>query len=264
MFPLFAVGIVVGLFGLAMRKPKLPQATTSVRGFAPRKHNLMVPGHYMMTLARMIRNNQQPPDWVVNAAMAEAFDSGDLESLRSMYEHYGEPSDLIDPADAGRETEDAANQNEGGDNHGGTVTVSGKSSPLDGVGNAEWEDFVSKLATEKPDHRTDRHVGAYHQSVDRLSQLGLGVPETPEDQYDAMVADLIDTHGKACDAGIMKDHLAGSVSVDGTDHPVTLSGLLGLLKSAGIDGAKSWLANPSDRTKFPHTTRTFLTTNGVF
>jgi len=45
---------------------------------------------------------------------------------------------------------------------------------------------------------------------------------------------------------------------------LTLSGLLGLVSQAGIKGTKGWLTNPQDRERFPHTTKTFLDTNGIF
>ena len=45
---------------------------------------------------------------------------------------------------------------------------------------------------------------------------------------------------------------------------LTMSGLIGLASQAGIKGAKSWIAEPEDRKRFPHTTQTFINTNGIF
>lgn len=45
---------------------------------------------------------------------------------------------------------------------------------------------------------------------------------------------------------------------------LTMSGLIGLASQAGIKGAKSWIAKPQERERFPHTTQTFLETNGIF
>ena len=45
---------------------------------------------------------------------------------------------------------------------------------------------------------------------------------------------------------------------------LTMSGLIGLTSQAGIKGAKSWIAKPEERKRFPHTTQTFINTNGIF
>ncbi len=45
---------------------------------------------------------------------------------------------------------------------------------------------------------------------------------------------------------------------------VTLSGLLALVYSAGIRGAKKWLASEDDRSKHPNTTLNFGKSNGIF
>lgn len=45
---------------------------------------------------------------------------------------------------------------------------------------------------------------------------------------------------------------------------ITMSGLLGIVSRAGMNGAKSWLKNEDDRQKFPSTTQAFIDTNGLF
>ncbi len=45
---------------------------------------------------------------------------------------------------------------------------------------------------------------------------------------------------------------------------ITLSGLLGLVSKAGIRGAHKWLEVETDRHRYPHTTETFQSTNGLF
>lgn len=57
------------------------------------------------------------------------------------------------------------------------------------------------------------------------------------------------------------DSLVGTSIVGET---LTLSGLIGIVSQAGIKGAKSWIANPSERERFPHTTQVFVDTNGIF
>ncbi len=45
---------------------------------------------------------------------------------------------------------------------------------------------------------------------------------------------------------------------------VTLSGVLGVIQAAGLEGAAAWLESPDDRRRFPGTTAAFLRTNGAF
>jgi len=45
---------------------------------------------------------------------------------------------------------------------------------------------------------------------------------------------------------------------------ITLSGLIAVAHAAGIDGLKSWLANPADREKYPNTTAAFIKSTEIF
>lgn len=53
----------------------------------------------------------------------------------------------------------------------------------------------------------------------------------------------------------------------GTETPygrLTMSGLLGLANCAGLKSAVSWVKNPADAKRFPHTTKCFKSVNGLF
>lgn len=54
------------------------------------------------------------------------------------------------------------------------------------------------------------------------------------------------------------------IIVNDAAHTISLSGLLGIVDCAGFKGAKSWLENESDRSKYPNTTNCFLETNNLF
>lgn len=136
--------------------------------------------------------------------------------------------------------------------------------PIDGVEPDEWQAFTKALHTKDPSYRSDRHLGAYEHHRQRLRALG--VPEsqvtTEDGQYQALCTDIAD-YSKRCEA-LIRDYTGDAVDVNGQVHPITMSGVLGILKAAGPAGAAGWLQNPEDRTKFPRTTDTFLRTNNCF
>ncbi len=54
------------------------------------------------------------------------------------------------------------------------------------------------------------------------------------------------------------------VNVDGEAIPVTMSGLLAVMRNAGTKNAEKWLDVEEDRRKFPNTTDAFKRANGCF
>ena len=152
-----------------------------------------------------------------------------------------------------------------------TVTVSGLSSPIKDVDNEEWCAFVEKLEREGEDFRGPRHVGAFRQRIDRLRELGIdpATLTTKADQVRALEREMNDAYAHAAEGGLVDQYVATTVAIPNpkgksVEHEITLSGLLGLVQAAGLDGATEWLENPADRKRFPHTTKMFLQTNGVF
>lgn len=157
--------------------------------------------------------------------------------------------------------------------HRGTITVSGRSCPIEGVRGEDWEAFAARVARELPTFASRRHVGAFRQSVDRLAELGIDpaqVAHSPDEQVRAFCADMDDAYRHARDSGMVAEFRGATVDVPtpegGTSIPieVTLSGVLGVIQAAGLEGAAGWLTDPSDRRKFANTTRAFVRTNGVF
>jgi hypothetical protein len=142
-------------------------------------------------------------------------------------------------------------------------------SPLGGVSDESWRQFVARLSREAPEFSSSRHVGQYRQRRERLAELGIdprAIHESASAQRAALDADLADAHRHAAAGGVLADHLGRPVTVPGRDVPetLTLSGLLGVIQCAGLEGAVGWLENPNDRKRYPHTTQAFLHTNGVF
>ena len=141
-------------------------------------------------------------------------------------------------------------------------------SPLVEVPDGAWQAFVARLERESPDFASSRHVGRYRQRRERLADLGIdpnAIHGSPSAQRAALDADLADAHRHAAAGGLLA-HLGRPIVVPGRDdaEPLTLSGLLGVIQCAGLDGAVGWLERSSDRKRYPHTTQVFRLTNGAF
>jgi hypothetical protein len=142
-------------------------------------------------------------------------------------------------------------------------------SPLSCVSDEAWRQFVMRLERESPQFESSRHVGQYRQRRERLADLGIdprSIHGNAPAQRAALDRDLVDAHRHAADGGILSEHLNRTIAVPGLDGMsiITLSGLLGVIQCAGLDGAVGWLERPNDRKRYPHTTLAFLHTNGVF
>lgn len=142
-------------------------------------------------------------------------------------------------------------------------------SPIANVSDDAWRQFVMRLERETPSYQSARHVGQYRQRRERLAELGIDssrILGSAQAQRAALDVDLVDAHRHAADGGLLGGHLGRRVAIPGHDESemITLSGVLGVIQCAGLDGAAGWLESQRDRKKFPHTTRAFLRTNGVF
>lgn len=141
-------------------------------------------------------------------------------------------------------------------------------SPLGGVPDGAWREFVSRLAREAPTFSSSRHVGQYRQRRERLAELGIDprAIQAAAAQRAALDADLADAHQRLVETGDLQTHVGRRIAVPGADdaQTATLSGILGVVQCAGLDGAIGWLERSNDRKRYPHTTQAFLRTNGVF
>jgi hypothetical protein len=142
-------------------------------------------------------------------------------------------------------------------------------SPIPGVPDVNWRDFVARLSRESPQFNSSRHVGQYRQRRERLFELGLdpaSLVGSPDAQRGALDVDMVDAYQHGCASNLFAQHLGRGVAVPGRDgeETVSLSGVLGVIQVAGLEGAVNWLEHPNDRKRYPHTTQTFLHTNNVF
>ncbi len=179
----------------------------------------------------------------------------------------------LQPVAAPAQPERAAGAGRTSKGHRGTITVSGRSCPIEGVRGEDWEEFAARVAREQPTFSTRRHVGAFRQRVDRLADLGMDpaeVASSPDAQVAAFCADMSDSYRHAADSGMIAEFRGVEIEVPtsetGESAPieVTLSGVLGVIQAAGLEGAVGWLANAEDRRRFPNTSAAFLRTNGLF
>lgn len=145
-------------------------------------------------------------------------------------------------------------------------------SVIRGVAPDRWATFVGQISRESPTFSAPRHVGQFRHRKDRLIELGID-PESlighPRRQVDALETDLRDAYHHARASGM--DGWVGSMLCMPTgpahnmiNHQITLSGILGVIQAAGLEGAADWFETDSDRIRFPHTTQAFLRANGVF
>lgn len=219
------------------------------------KQGIAVSGHRRTSavkrLSDHIYHGLEPSKWLVSEAMAEAYDSGDWGAVSEISNMFGEPEPQAQGTPPPGE-EPAASQEQP------TPTKS----PLDGIEDGDWRSFTEALATRDPGFATERYVGKYEQSLSRLKQLGVEPPQGEAAQASALATDM-GVYWED-EAKLIQDFAGEVVEIKGGQHAVTPSGVLGLLKSAGPQGARSWLEHEGDREKFPRTTETFIRTNGCF
>ena len=83
--------------------------------------------------------------------------------------------------------------------------------------------------------------------------------QSPKIQYNVFKTSIAEYRDS-----IIKNKMRDLIGKNVGGEILTMSGLIGLTSQAGIKGAKSWIARPEERERFPHTTQTFLETNGIF
>lgn len=141
-------------------------------------------------------------------------------------------------------------------------------SPIASIPDDAWRQFVIQLSREDPTYSSSRHVGQFRQRRERLIELGIdpgSVLGFASAQRVALDRDLADAYKHAIDGDLVDDHVGRKIQIPGQeDACITLSGLLGVIQCAGLDGATGWLEKAGDRKRFPHTTQAFQRTNGVF
>lgn len=203
-----------------------------------------------------IKARKPVPRFLVRKALYECAEKGDWKTFHSLAESFKHARRA--------DEEKTEEKNETPSDGAQPELVVGKNSPLQGVSNDEWNEFVGTLKTHEPSFRDDAHVGAFYHSKRRIAELGLDPDKLDgeEAQYSALEADIKDASERY--KRFINDWAGDVISLNGQQTPVTRSGLYGLVKCAGIEGAKAWLSNDGDRMKYPNTTAMFLKMNGKF
>jgi hypothetical protein len=168
------------------------------------------------------------------------------------------------PPEAGVQRQDDAGEREAAD----LTQANAINSPVPGVPDDAWREFTRRLEREDLTFDSNRHVGRYRQRRERLAELGIdprAIHGSATAQRCALDTDLSNALVHAV-AGGMLGQLGHPIAVPGRDgsETITLSGVLGVIQCAGLDGAVSWLESPNDRRRYPHTTQAFVRCNGVF
>lgn len=259
-----------GLVGLSMMAKGLPtgevKSREQIRGVFQTQRPAL---HRLLNILRLRR---EPDQWAIDDAIVEAYDLGDWKMfsklrLRFMGEDAGgdEGETPFDEEVDQPDEEGGQEENEPPDNPigpEGSEIVIGRNSPFDGVPNEAWDRFVSSLETQKEDYQGPKHVGKYHHSRERLANLKIDDVGDGEKQYQALVTDLVDAREKCRD--LIREFEFQAITLEGGEQVATLSGILAVIKSAGMEHARSWFVNPDDRKKFPKTTEMFSKANGAF
>lgn len=138
-------------------------------------------------------------------------------------------------------------------------------SPLEGVADDEWQDFILAMKDKDPAFENERHVGAFHHSKARIAKLGVDPSKVKGDE--ALQIELFqkDLASRAEEASDLINAVSGQeIEIDGSTHVITKSGVLALIKVAGPERARDWIEDPSSREKFPKTKELFLKCNLLF
>lgn len=211
-------------------------------------------------LQDVIRSGRQPNPFLVEEAVCEAIEHDQMElaiaiddAWPSSYEEdYQEsetpvvsPEDPPSPPAVETPTPDSSPH----------VT-----SPLKGVPDDAWDDFVGAMKTEDPSFSTEKYVGAFRYRKERFIELG--GKDGYDSQYDVFKRDM-ETQYTQGRAKALIEKYAGHPLQGEHGVIVTSSGLLALWKAAG-PRAESWLEKPETRTQFPGTSALFARANGIF
>lgn len=273
---LFAFGLfVLGMRGKIRTLPELGIREPTVGGAVRVPHGPPLTGRYRAMLKAHLVRKMPVTRWLIDNAILEAFRDGDMRTVMMLSQAVKRRTPASEKHDASekQEMETEPTDMEGAIDVSKPQSTEPPSelsdlgqpslkSPIDGVEDEDWMEFVVRLRTKPPGFQSDKYLGQYEQNKSRLKQLDLPDPKTPDEEYEVLVRDIA-THARDS-AALIVQWSGDVVNVNGADHPVCQSGILGLLKSAGHEGAKSWLTNPADRAKYPKTTEAFLRTNECF
>lgn len=209
----------------------------------------------LLLLSQIMASGRTPHPFLVEEACSEAIEKGRIDiaiaisdAWPSTYDEGPQPTEAPDgdsPEVPPEESEDSPHM----------------PSPLKGVSEEAWNDFVSAMKTEDPSFSTEKYLGAFRYRKERFAELGV-TGTTYDDQYEAFKRDMVSqyTQGRA---KILIDKYAGLPLKGDEQTIITSSGILALVKAAG-PRAETWIVDTDTRTKYPGTTSLFNRANGIF
>ena len=223
---------------------------------------------HLTEFSQLIKKGHRPSQWLVSEAVTEAWDSGRWELARSIAKSY--PSEITierrkkkaevkkeAPTKVVAEIEESAPKELG-------FRAELATSPVDGISNDDWRMFVQASSYENPEFSSNSSLGMFRQNKKRLEKLGIPLDKVkdPIDQYSAFEQEVVSLLHEGDD--LIKQSVAMPIDVDGDNVPITLSGLVAVMRIAGTANAAKWLDSPEERKKFPNTTEAFKRANGCF
>lgn len=248
------------------RSPPAKQINTQVSGREP----VDITPH-LTEFTKVIRRGHKPHRWLVNNAIDEACRKGNWRLVESISQNFlqydpaldsiGKPKSKAENTEKLEESEKTPEQLDKG------VTkvkfnVDFTTSPIEGISDEDWRMFVETSRSETEDFSTDSSVGMFRQNRKRLAKLGINDIGDPISQYDAFEKEVSQLMQES--TVLVKDYVAMPVVIDGDSVPITLSGLLSVMRIAGTKNAEKWLTSEDERKRFPNTTDAFKRSNGCF
>ncbi len=243
-------GAIAALIGYAIGSSKQTVVTVTKTGGEPPRALPIPrpkPTSHVDRLNHCVASGLPVDRNLVRYALIESHRNGDMKNFQAIATLFRKP----DPSKESEENSEGEKESEG------------VKSPIEGVTDEDWQSFVSKLRVREPSYSTNTHLGSFEHNRSRLRSLGFdGSLETEPEQYEALVSDLTDHYENA--KPLIDEFCGDAVNLDGNDVPITMSGVLALLKAGGMQGAEQWLRDPQARANYPRTKELFLRANGCF
>jgi len=203
-------------------------------------------------LRSVVSSGMDVPDQLVSDALADAYDKGDLETGLSIATLILPPEHTVDPVAGACEPESSPPTP--------PPTPSPlPPSPLPGISNEEWGDFLRSMETESPDYSSDVAAGCFRQRRDTCA----AIPADREGQAAAFSAYMATAYQDQ--APLINEHSTSEIPIGSEKIIATPSGILAVIKSAGPKNARKWFTATSEkRAKYPETIKAFQRANGIF
>lgn len=214
---------------------------------------------HLTEFSRLIKDGYHPSRWLVSGAIEEACEMGDWPLVRAISRNYTfEDAPLEDVGESSEESKELPKE----ESKRLEFSIERTSSPIEGIGDDDWRMFVNASRVESEDFDSEHSTGMFRQNKKRLAKLGISDTKDPISQYSAFEKEVSQMVGESKE--IINKHVAMPVNINGEDIPVTLSGLISVMRIAGSKNAEKWLESEDERKKFPNTTEAFKRSNGCF